>query len=133
MVVLDTSVIIDHLRQNPTVKSLLFEINRKEGKDCLCISVITLQELYEGKSTRSERKLDEMLSVMAPLRILEYNQDIAEIAGTIARDSKITIEFADAAIAATCIFNNFELLTLNESILEVLQIWLCILLTKKTC
>ena len=84
-------------------------------KPNLFISVITIQELYEGKSTLSESKLKEMLSVIAPLEILEYNREIAEIAGTVARDSKTTIEFADTAIAATCVFNDSKLFTLNTN------------------
>jgi len=115
MVVLDTSIIIDHLRQKPGTITLLCKINRKEGRRNLFISVITIQELYEGKSTLSESKLKEMLSVIAPLEILEYNREIAEIAGTVARDSKTTIEFADTAIAATCVFNDSKLFTLNTN------------------
>ena len=115
MVVLDTSIIIDHLRQKPETITLLCKINRKEGRRNLFISVITIQELYEGKSTLSESKLKEMLSVIAPLEILEYNREIAEIAGTVARDSKTTIEFADVAIAATCVFNDSKLFTLNTN------------------
>jgi predicted nucleic acid-binding protein len=113
MVVLDTSIIIDHLRQNPGTFTHLYNINKKIGMRNLFISPITIQELYEGKSTLSGNKLKEMLLVLAPLEILEYNREIAEIAGIIARDSKIPMEFADASIAATCIFNNADLATLN--------------------
>jgi predicted nucleic acid-binding protein len=114
MVVLDTNVIVDHLRQSPNKKSLLMRVVEREGKENLFISVITLQELYEGKSTKDRGNLQSMLSVLAPLSILNYDTEIAELAGAIARDLKGPIEFADAAIAATCVFNGCDLLTLNE-------------------
>ena len=113
MVILDTSLIIDHLRQGSSGSTKLEKIAKKEGKDSLAISVITLQELYEGKSTRNDRKLGYMLSVLGPLKIFDYSMEVAELAGILARDSKISMEFADVAIAATCIFNGFPLYTLN--------------------
>ena len=114
MVVLDTSVVIDHLRQQPGTETLLAKINKLEGRDYLSISVITLQELYEGQSTKNNSKLKDMLAVLSPFKILEYNSETAKLAGEIARDSKKSIEFADAAIAATCVFNDFKLLTINQ-------------------
>ncbi len=113
MVVLDTSVIIDHLRNRRGTDSYLKKIYRQVGYEVLCVSVLTLQELYEGKSTKEEAKLKDMLAVLAPLKVIDYNPQVAEIAGTISRDLKAPVEFVDAAIAATCIFNNYELATFN--------------------
>ncbi len=117
MVVLDTNIIIDHLRRfsQSSEESNLMKILRKEGRDSLHLSVISIQELYEGKSTKEEDKLRQMLSILAPLTLLNYTSEIAELAGIIARDLKNPVEFADAAIAATCIFNDSELFTLNTS------------------
>lgn len=42
MVVLDTSIIIDHLRRERPADTMLAKVNRKEGKDYLAVSVITL-------------------------------------------------------------------------------------------
>jgi predicted nucleic acid-binding protein len=114
MVVLDTNVIIDHLKQPSGANTLLMQVNQKEGKDSLAISTITLQELYEGKSTKNAIKLRAMLSVLGPLKILDYNIKIAETAGELARDIDRPIEFPDAAIAGTCIFHKFQFLTLNS-------------------
>lgn len=112
MVILDTNIIIDHLRQQSD-SSLLIKINQIEGKDSLAISTITVQELFEGKSTKNDQKLNELLSILSPFKIIEYNLETAQLAGKIARDLKNPIEFADSAIAATCIQNNLKLLTLN--------------------
>lgn len=114
MVVLDTNIIIDHLRQSPNKETALKSIARKTRKEDLAISVITVQELYEGKSTLNEEKEAYLLATITPLRILPYTYEVAQTAGKIARDLKQPIEFADAAIAATAITHGASLLTLNK-------------------
>lgn len=114
MVVLDTCIIIDHLRQTNNSNTLLRKVSGREGSDNLALSVVSLQELWEGRSTREDSNARVMLSVLAPLKILEYNYEVAGIAGRLARDSDFTVEFADAAIAATCLYNDLKLYTINE-------------------
>ena len=77
MVVLDTSVIIAHLRQK-TKDSLLRRLAVKY-KNQMAISVITLQELYEGQSTRDQIKENYMLSILTPLKILPYTEEVAKL------------------------------------------------------
>lgn len=112
MVVLDTSVIIDHLRQKGKI-SKLEKIAKEFPKEALSISVISVQELYEGKSTKDEEKEKYLLATISPLKILPYTYEIAQIAGEIARDLSSPIEFADSAIAATAIVSGYKLFTLN--------------------
>lgn len=80
----------------------------------MAISVISIQELYEGKSTREKDKEEHLLATIAPLKILPYNYEVAQLAGEIARDLDYPIELADAAIAATAIVNGALLFTLNK-------------------
>jgi len=54
------------------------------------------------------------MAYLNSLNILSYTDSIAVIAGKIMRDSKIDITFPDAAIAATAITNNSQLVTLNQ-------------------
>jgi len=114
MVILDTNIIIDHLRQKTKEESALELISKKFSKKILAVSMITIQELYEGQSTKNELKEAFMLSLISPLKILPYTYEIAKLAGQLARDSKAAIELADAAIAATCIINNAGLYSLNK-------------------
>lgn len=113
MVVLDTSIIIDHLRRPPK-ESILIGLFEKHADQVICISVISVQELYEGKSTTDTVKENQLLSTLSLMEILPYDYEIAKLAGKIARDSKNPIELADAAIAATAIINNADLYTLNQ-------------------
>src|SRR3990172_6548304 len=114
MVVLDTNIIIDHLRQYPEAKSHLDKIIKRMPQEPLAVAVITIQELYIGASTREERAEQLLLSTTSPLKILSYSWEAAQLAGEIARDLNRPIEFADAAIAACAIINGARLATLNK-------------------
>ncbi len=113
MVVLDTSVIVDHLRR-PAEESILIKLLESNINQTFAISVVSIQELYEGESTKNEVKENHLLSTLSSLEILPYNTEVAKIAGKIARDLPNSIDFADAAIAATAINSASELVTLNE-------------------
>ncbi|MBI5452946.1 type II toxin-antitoxin system VapC family toxin [Candidatus Gottesmanbacteria bacterium] len=114
MVILDTSIIIDHLRQKQKKETLLEKIAKKEKRDNLAVSIISIQELYEGKSTADKQKEEYLLSTISPLTILPYTYEIAQLAGIIARDKTSPTELADAAISATAIINNAPLFTLDR-------------------
>jgi len=118
MVILDTNIIIDHLRQSGKGKTALMKFVSDQPKEKLSLSVISVQELYEGRSTKSEKEEQLLLATISPLRILPYTYKIAKLAGTIARDLDRPIELADAAIAATAVANGADLLTLNQKDLE---------------
>lgn len=119
MVVLDTNVIVDHLRlADSKINSKLMEIVENNPKETLAISMVTIQELYEDKSTRDSQKEQYLLATISPLKILPYTYEIAQLAGEIARDLMRPIELADAAIAATAIVNRCVLFTLNKKDFE---------------
>lgn len=115
MVILDTNIIIEHLRIAGSKESHLVSLVKNKSKEVLALSVISIHELYEGKSTMENEKEKDLLSVVSPLRILPYTYEIAKQAGIIARDIKRPIELADAAIAATAITNGIVLYTLDKS------------------
>ena len=112
MVIIDTNIIIDHLRR-PSNDSILSVLSKKYGGEEIGISVVSIQELYEGKSTIVPTKETQMMAVIGQLNVLPYDIDVARLAGKIARDSKIIIDLADAVVAATTIIHEGELLTLN--------------------
>lgn len=114
MVILDTNIIVDHLRLQGTGKSFLRKLEEKLGKEQLAISLISIQELYSGQSTKDPGREEYLLATIGSLQILPYTYETAELAGVIARDLKQPIELADAAIAATTIVNGAELVSLNK-------------------
>ena len=113
MVVLDTSIIIDHLRQ-PLKQSQLIRIIKAYPEEKFGLGLISLQELYEGKSTRKEAAEKALLSTLATIEILPFTYEVAQLAGMIARDLCRPIELADAAITATAILNRAKLATLDQ-------------------
>lgn len=113
MVILDTNIIIDQLRRPPK-ESYLFKLAQKLSKESFALSVISVQELYAGLSTRDERRETMMLATISPVKILPYTYETAQLAGEIIRDLNRPIEFADAAIAATAVIAGCSLVTLNK-------------------
>ncbi len=114
MVILDTNIIIDHLRLRGSEKSYLRKLEEKFTKDLLAISILTVQELYSGQSTKDSKNEDYLLSTIGPIQILPYSYEIAELAGKISRDLQNPIDFADIAIAATTMILGGRLSTLNK-------------------
>lgn len=114
MVIFDTNIIIDHLRQLKGSPSLMLRLIESNPHEQFAISILSVQELYEGKSTREEMKEQLLLSTLSSFQVLPYTYAIAQMAGKIARDSETAIEFTDAAIAATAIVHNAQLSTLNR-------------------
>ena len=99
--------------RRPADESILLKLFEQYPSETFALSVISVQELYEGFSTKNEKKESQMLSTISTLVIVPYTVDIATRAGKIARDSEALIDLADAAIAATCIQNDVPLYTLN--------------------
>lgn len=114
MVVLDTSIIIDHLRQLNKKDSVLEKLTNKFGADKMVISMATIQELYTGKSVEDPERETLMLNTIAPFEIQSYSYEIARKAGELVRELGSKLQFADAVIAATAIVNGAQLATLNK-------------------
>lgn len=114
MVVLDTSILIDALRQFKGHDPILREFIGLDLEDDLAISILTIQELYAGKSSKDLQKEKLILAITSSLEILLYTYEIAKLAGAIVRDSEKSLSFQDAAIAATAILNKASLFTLNK-------------------
>lgn len=112
MVILDSNILIDALRRKTGV-TVLQKILEKIIKEDLAIAVISVQELYQGKSIEDPEREKDLQDLIAPLEVLPYSYDVAKLAGEIVRERNYSIAFADAAIAATAIVNKAQLATLN--------------------
>jgi tRNA(fMet)-specific endonuclease VapC len=111
-VLIDTSIIIDHLRKKSKTKSHFYRI---VGNHNLFISTITLFELYSG-ATDKER-LKDIKNIIAYVHILPFTSKIAKQAGEIFRSLKKEnklIEFRDLFIGATALAHDLPIMSLNE-------------------
>lgn len=114
MVILDTNILIDFLRRPEQTNPPLAEFIKLYPQKTLAISMLTIQELYSGKSSRELTKEQLFLELISGMEILPYTYEIAQLAGEIIRDLGRSLGFPDAAIAATAILNKGSLFTLNQ-------------------
>ena len=75
-ILLDTSIIIDHIRQADKSKTAQFKLEKSQHK--LFISIITHTESYSGKSVWEQEEAREFLiKLLSGLQILLYNEEIS--------------------------------------------------------
>jgi predicted nucleic acid-binding protein len=106
--VVDTDVLILHLRGNETVRAILREAAQDSLLSC---SAITIGEIYAGLR-QEEREKTEML--LKSLVVIAVDRNIAALAGDYRRTIKShRLELDDCMIAATCVFHQATLITGN--------------------
>lgn len=110
-ILVDTSVIIDFLRKKNKRKAMLW--NLKTSYNCF-MSVITVFELLAGATT--EQKLADIHKIIKWIETFPFDSKMAEISARFYQDLKHRneeIEFRDIFIAATALYHNYPLATLN--------------------
>ena len=107
---LDSDVIIWHLRGRKEVTEMLRDLQRFGLPAC---SALTFLEVQLGVRKGEEEKTDRFLG---SLTVFDINTEIANKAAKLIREYKakrITLDLPDAIIAGTCILNNLILVTYN--------------------
>lgn len=104
----DTNILIDHLRGDPLASRLLREV--ESGRVRATVSVITEAELLSATNLNrhEERRVMELLELLPRLAVTSR---IARLAAQLRRRNPITL--ADALIAATAMLSHATLLTRN--------------------
>jgi len=108
-VIIDTDIIIDHLRGIENAKEYLKKI--ENGKIRGAISVITEAELAAGESMKDilvQIKVKRLLNILGKVKV---TSEIAWRAGEVRRNYKCRL--MDALIAATALELNSKLVTRN--------------------
>lgn len=108
---LDTTTIIDYLRDKSGVPELLENFCSEGG--LLCCSPINIVEVYVGMKDKEKPATDEFLN---SLEFYEIDREIANLAGEMKRKySKkgVTLSTPDVFIAATAIKKHLILVTNN--------------------
>ena len=105
---IDTNILIDHLRGDPAANQLLRDV--ESGRVRATLSVITECELLAASALtpRDERQIRELLDLLPRVAVTSR---IARHAAQLRRRSSITVP--DALIAATALLSNATLLTRN--------------------
>lgn len=109
-ILVDTSIIIDFLRQKDKSKTILVRL--EQSQSMLCTSILTHAECYSGKSIWEKKEAMEVLKILfSGIKILPLEENISEKAGQIS--AKNRIDLLDAIIAATALVHKIDLATLN--------------------
>ena len=110
-ILIDTSIVIEHLRKQNRRKSILYRI---ADEYALYASTIVEFELYAGATDR--QKQDDVLEILSWCTLLPFTSDVAAAAAAVYRDLKAAnqlIEIRDIFIAATALTYTLPVMTLN--------------------
>jgi predicted nucleic acid-binding protein len=109
MILLDTNILIEFYKDNPTIRRAL----ETQGVPNLAISVITAGELYFGaRDKREMRKIEKHLSMLEQIPL---DAEITDLFLNLLREYALShrLNIPDALIAATAIQNKLPIYTLN--------------------
>jgi predicted nucleic acid-binding protein len=109
--VLDTSIIIDYLRNGKEGVAFFQE----EGVDvAFYIPTIVIFELLSGQSTKDPEKLKLINEFLRFFTRIDLTESIAERAGEIYRDISKTLQVPDYVVAASALEIGGTVVTLNK-------------------
>lgn len=110
-VLIDTSIVIEYLRsQNRKVSTFVKLFKDKK----LCMSTISIFELYNGATTESKKQ--DIETLCEEIEIIDFDRNIAKTSSIIYRDLRSKnklIEFRDILISATALQYDLPVATLN--------------------
>jgi predicted nucleic acid-binding protein len=109
-IVVDTDIIIDHLRQTGSKTPLAYLVKDKNIK--LFMAAVSLTELYIGKSAARMQQEKELKQAIAKIQLILADKRISKEAGILMRNYRF-LRLADSLVAATAIVKKAQLYTFN--------------------
>ena len=110
-IVIDSSIIIDYLRDGTKWQDFLNEALRDSE---LFLPTIVIFELFSGKSTKKSSTAKGILNLLKQFTKIELTETIAIKAGELYRDIGTHIDAEDYIIAASALGIGGTVLTLNK-------------------
>ncbi|MBI2338279.1 type II toxin-antitoxin system VapC family toxin [Candidatus Daviesbacteria bacterium] len=112
-IVVDSSIIIDYLRGGKKWDDFISAVEAEQDAR-LFLPTIVIFELFSGTSTKSNKKLREMIYFISQFERIDLNEQIARLAGELSRDAGHRIQAPDYIIAASALHINASVVTLNQ-------------------
>ena len=109
MYLIDSDILIDHLRQKTSIVSSLSQIST--DLNLFHLSTLSEMEIWSGQSTKDLSIQKQITRLLSTFHKISPDSKICQLAGELRRDLNLTP--VDAIIAATAVVNNFILLTRN--------------------
>jgi tRNA(fMet)-specific endonuclease VapC len=118
LIILDTNILIEFYKGNEQIRDAILNI----GKLNIAISDVTISELYIGAKNKVE--LIQLKSKLESIYIININEQISEQAVKLIYDYSLShnLKLPDALIAATSIYYNLPLFTLNKKDFKYLDL-----------
>ena len=110
MILVDTNIFVEFYKNNPVICKQIEHIDPKEIR----VNDIVCAELYFG--ARDKQELSNIVADMEKLTDLPLFQNISKLATELVKKYCLShkLRLPDAQIAATAIFHNAKLFTLNK-------------------
>ena len=110
MILVDTNIFIEFYKNNPVICKMLERIDLQK----IAVSDVVCAELYFG--ARNKQELVNIVSDMEKLTVLSLFPTISKLAVDLVKQHCLShkLRLPDAQIAATALFYNAELFTLNR-------------------
>lgn len=108
---IDTSVLIDHLRGGQEWNKFVGSIDKDSE---IFISTVVVFELFSGLSTKGIKEAGNINNLQFFMKPVDLTWSIAKKAGELYRDSKNKYDFPDYTIAATAMEIGAYIVTLNK-------------------
>jgi predicted nucleic acid-binding protein len=111
VILIDSDVLIEHLRGNTDARDWLVQARRTSGP--LAMSVISVAEIAGGMRSPERR---EVMRLLGSMQRFEVTEQVAWRAATLMREHRRShsgIGLGDYLIAATALTEGLELATLN--------------------
>lgn len=115
--VVDTAILVDHLRGFEPAKIVIEKIRNKEIKGY--ISSVTEAELFSGEDIKVKTKEQKLTKLIELFEKIILTNEIAQKSGEFKRE--YDVEIPDAIIAATAFHQKCKLLTRNTKHFEKIK------------
>lgn len=110
-VVVDTSILVDHLRGGMAWRDFLARVEKDTE---FFIPTIVIFELYSGKNTQEAHILHKVVNLVKLFQKIELDEEIAIRAGELYRDVSKDLQVPDYIIAASALKIGGTVITLNK-------------------
>lgn len=118
-VVIDSNILIDHLRDHSVTLDFIF--NKLAGKKIKAyLPSVVASEIYSGKGTKESSQLQVTEQLLGRLEFVSANEEISKNAGLLVRDNQ-GLGLADAIVAATALNLHAKLATRNTKDFDMIK------------
>jgi len=115
-ILIDTSIVIDYLRSHNRKETFFIKLFVSNE---LCLSVISIFELYNGATTQEKKQ--EIITLSQEIEVIDFTIETAKMASEIYHDLRRKnklIEFRDILIASTAVQFDIKIATINRKHFE---------------